>query len=224
MRQTYVMRVVAEDRPKWMLGNLLIASAYSAAIGEELYPYSLLLFLFSVIVAASIFGRVATTATLVVSCLVVAYFVIPPVFSFRIRGGEFPFFVAYVSAAMAGCAVMQLRHRASRARTASGVAATTSFVLTCDSEGRLQSISPELLKLTGRNHGQVEGFQWLSCVRPHDRAGLVRIIQLGSGDTRCCFIDATGTNRAVDVLVESRFSSERLFRKIVLLTVTEVDE
>lgn len=217
------MGALASDRQKWMFGILVIASFYSAAIGEGVYLYSLLLFLLSVLVAASIFGRIATAATLVVSCLVVAYFVIPPVFSFRMEGWELLFFVVYVSAALIGCAVMQFRRHASHGRQASSdVQAKTIFAVTFDSEGGLHSTSSELLTFTGKRRNQVEGFQWLSCVSPHDRRRLVEVIQRGKGELRCQFIDVTRTHRSLNVSVESRYPSDRLFRRTVMLTVTEI--
>lgn len=233
MRQTLLMRPLAAERQRWMLGFLVISSVYSAVVGESLYPYSLLLALLSVIVAASIFNRVATVITLGISCLVVAYFVIPPVFSFRMEGRELLFFIAYVSAALVGCVAMQLRRHVTdvsgRDQGSSYAEARSEFVLTCDSEGALLLISPELLAFTGRRQNQVEGFLWLGSVATTDRGRLVSVIQSGHGKLQCRFIDVAGQNRSFDVSVESRYWTvsqqlppERFFRKTVVLIATEV--
>lgn len=222
-RQTYVVQTLASDRQKWIFGIALVASAYSAAIGEELYPYSLLLFLFVVLVAASMFGRIATAATLVISCLAVAYFVVPPVFSFRMEGWELLLFVAYVSAAVIGSVTIQSRTLASaRREELTVVDAGSSLILVFDSERGLRSTSTAFLAFTGKRSDQLEGFLWLRCVGAGDRDRLVRLIRRGRGKMLCDFIDASGAAEPLHVSVESRFQLPRLFRKTVTLTVTEI--
>lgn len=182
------MRPFAVQPAKSVLGVLIIASVYSLILGERSYPYTLLFLLIALLVIASMLNRAATAIIAVLSCLVVPYFVIPPVLSFSMDSRGLRFFFAYCSVALVGCASIQLFRQVAVFTTgaktgAAEQAASNSITLKCGSNGRLRYAPAELITFTGRMQNELIGFWWLDAVSAADRSRVVTTVRKG-GTTR----------------------------------------
>ena len=213
------------------------ASLYSVALGEKAYPFGLLIFLVTTVLTAWTFDWFVSALVLVASCLIVAYYEIPPIHSFRMETRELIFFLGYTSAALVGSILVGAgKSRPSvqvfSSRSASPALATAEcerlLVLTCDENGALLKVSHEFLQFTGRNQHRIEGFRWLETIHRSDRGHLGVILQKGSGVLRGRIHNAGGSYRWFEIVVEPRFwsvqdqnSGNEQFRKSLIVTATE---
>ena len=234
---TVDVRLLAADRQRWALAFMAIASFYSVALGEKAYPFGLLIFLVTTVLTAWTFDWFVSALVLVASCLIVAYYEIPPIHSFRMEPRELLFFLGYTSAALVGSVLAGTgKTRAPVQVIPSGPASSTLataecgrvFALTCDENGALLKVSREFLQFTGRNQHGIEGFRWLQTVHRSDRGYLGAILQKGTGVMRSRLRDARGSYRWFEILVEPRFwsvadqnSENEQFRKLLIVTATE---
>ena len=229
------MRQLTADRQLWTLGVLVIATAYSIALGEGLYLFSLLLTLLCVVFAASIFSRLVTAVTVAASTLIAAYFVVPPVFSFHMVGRELQFFLLYFTAALVGSVVAQVRRQRLRATLESEfpelTQETRNLVLACNTDCRLLAVNAATLAFTGKRRDQLSGFLWLARIVPDDRDRLVAAVRHGAGELTCHFLNAAGITNSFHVSIRSRLWTAAknaglgsLFHRTVILIFKEVAE
>lgn len=242
------MRESILTRQSGALAFVAIAACYAALLGRHAYPFSLPVFLLAVIAAARVFGWLASATALGASCVIVTYFVIPPMFSFRMEGKELWWFSGYtLSALLAGATISVWRKpwiatsglgeedgAAEPANPEAKAEEKARFALTCTAEGSLVELSLECRRYTGASPAHYAGFRWLELVHRNDRNRVVDVIGLQKQPEKpvlCRFRRADGQYRWFEIVAEpgswtATEQSQPVARRVtdqVVLTAVEVD-
>lgn len=201
-------------------------------LDESMYPFSLLLSFLAIIVAASLFSRVATAVTVGISGLVLAYFVVPPVFSFRMESRALGFFLLYCTAALIGCVTVQVRRRKHKASLAAEIPElfdrSPNLVLACNPDCSLLETNEAVRAFAAKRSGHLRGFLWLSLVAAADRPRVISAIRHGrNGDFPFYLIDGLGVAHAFHLSVRSRLRTAPNLslgvRRTTILIFTEIN-
>jgi PAS domain S-box-containing protein len=241
------MRETLSQRHGGALAFVAVAACYAALLGKLAYPYSIPVFLIAVIAAARVFGWMASATALGASSVILSYFVIPPIFSFRLEGRPLSFFIGYAAAAFAGSAAISAwkdpwivsaalsdGDRGEFRFPGSAETERAHFVVTCDAEGSLLDLSAEGRRFTGASSAHYSGFRWLELVHKNERRKIVELIgrpSAAGARQRCRFRRFDGEFRWFEILVEPRawnvIEQEQADTKKVnqrmVLSATEVD-
>lgn len=158
---------------------MALATIYAMVLGERAYPFNAILFLIAVVASAWMFDWVASVTAIASSVLILAYFCVPPLYSFRTSQHGVALLMVFAATAAAIGAIIHHRKGAVKITAASAAASfggvpALKIEWTCDSDGAVLSSSPEWRAFVGE--GAAQGFRWLASVHPSDRNCVIDLL------------------------------------------------
>ncbi len=171
---------------------LALATGLAFALEGRTLPVAVGACLAAIFLAGRIVNSVAGAFLVLVSALLLDYFFIPPVNSFRVTAAGIILLVTYLAVAI--LVYMASAHRGPFTPSATKYNGP-GLRWVCDAEGELLSVSASWTSFTGLAANASSGFQWLTRIHPADREEVNRLFRrniLGLNKTRCRILHDTG--------------------------------
>lgn len=175
---------------------LLVVGAWAvtAVIWSYMQPPTVGVFYVAVGLASWFYGRLAGYVATAVSMLLIVYYFIPPVRSFKMDAAGVIFMVIFVAIAAtlsyasasrrkaldvarserARLEGMRVELEAKEARWRALAESVPHLIWTCRGDGAVEYLSPQWCAYTGVMAARQSGYRWLSAIHPEDRENVVR--------------------------------------------------